>query len=169
MISIFLVLIYLLFIKCDNLSFQEILFYKIVQKTKNVVVSPFSIYQILSLVSNGAYGETQKEILKVLIPYKNIDNETQNTVNLNMIDNLNKISQNKTKNEYKVITLLNANAIFVNKLFPILQTFSLICKKHKSESLNLESVEQVNDWINEKQMEKFQIFYQITINWSLYP
>ena len=46
-------------------SFQVTLFTMLCNDTKqnNVVISPLSIYQGLSFVSNGARGETQKEII----------------------------------------------------------------------------------------------------------
>ena len=93
-IFIFLILIQITLIQTDTLSFQENLFKTILQKDKgkNILISPFSIYQILALTSNGAAEETLEEMLKVLIPYKNIDNEIQNTLNLNLIDIIEKIT-----------------------------------------------------------------------------
>ena len=124
-------------------------------------------------------------MLKVLIPYKNIDNEIQNTLNLNLIDIIEKITpkeeiqnDNENNNEnnngnneenngkfprpIKIITLgpeckgdcevklENANGIFVRKNFSILNEFSLICNNYKVLSSELESVSQVNNWINNK-------------------
>ena len=49
-------------------SFQVTLFTMLCNDTKqnNVVISPLSIYQGLSFVSNGARGETQKEIITAI-------------------------------------------------------------------------------------------------------
>ena len=49
-------------------SFQVTLFTVLCNDTKqnNVVISPLSIYQGLSFVSNGARGETQKEIITTI-------------------------------------------------------------------------------------------------------
>ena len=71
-IFIFLISIQILLIQSDTLSFQENLFKTILQKDKgkNILISPFSIYQILALTSNGAAEETLEEMLKVLIPFK---------------------------------------------------------------------------------------------------
>ena len=44
-------------------------------------ISPLSIYQILSLVSNGANKETQNEILQTLTQDKNISSKTQININ----------------------------------------------------------------------------------------
>ena len=56
-------------------TFQDNLFTKIIENNegKNIMISPFSIYQVLSLLSNGAKGDTQKEILKTLYPDKEIN------------------------------------------------------------------------------------------------
>ena len=91
---IILISIYFSLNQCDTLSFQENLFNNILQneKDKNILISPFSIYQILALTSNGASEETLKEMLEVLIPYKNIDNEIQNTINSNLIQIIEKIT-----------------------------------------------------------------------------
>ena len=165
--SIFIILIsiYFSFIHCDNLSFQEILFKNImkIDKKNNVLISPFSIYEILSLVTNGAVNETQKEMLKVLIPYKEIDNKTLDNINSNLINIIEKINNenklldeieknyNETINEYwevdkKTFILENANAIFINKTLKILDEFSSICDSYKADTFELESVKQVNDW-----------------------
>ena len=55
-IFIFLISIQITLIQTDTLSFQENLFKTILQKDKgkNILISPFSIYQILALTSNGA-------------------------------------------------------------------------------------------------------------------
>ena len=136
---IILISIYFSLNQCDTLSFQENLFNNILQneKDKNILISPFSIYQILALTSNGASEETLKEMLEVLIPYKNIDNEIQNTINSNLIQIIEKITPKevtKIENEEDKnglildilkngffddcnVTLENANAIFVKKKF----------------------------------------------------
>ena len=173
---IILISIYFSLNQCDTLSFQENLFNNILQneKDKNILISPFSIYQILALTSNGASEETLKEMLEVLIPYKNIDNEIQNTINSNLIQIIEKITPKevtKIENEEDKnglildilkngfvddcnVTLENANAIFVKKNFTILDEFSLMCSNYKALSSELESVQQVNDWIKNKTHEK---------------
>ena len=71
--SIFIILIsiHISLIKSDILSFQENLFKTILQEEKgnNILISPMSIYEILTLTSNGAAEETLEEMLKVLVPY----------------------------------------------------------------------------------------------------
>ena len=113
-------------------------------------------------------------MLEVLIPYKNIDNEIQNTINSNLIQIIEKITPKevtKIENEEDKnglildilkngfvddcnVTLENENAIFVKKNFTILDEFSLMCSNYKALSSELESVQQVNDWIKNKTHEK---------------
>ena len=56
----------------ESTSFQLSLFKKIAESNpnSNVILSPLSAYQALSLVSNGARGETQSNIVSKL-GYKN--------------------------------------------------------------------------------------------------
>ena len=169
---IILISIYFSLNQCDTLSFQENLFNNILQneKDKNILISPFSIYQILALTSNGVSEETLKEMLEVLIPYKNIDNEIQNIINSNLIQIIEKITPKevtKIENEEDKnglildilkngfvddcnVILENANAIFVKKNFKILNEFSLMCSNYKALSSELKSVQQVNNWIKRK-------------------
>ena len=50
--------------------FQDTILIKVLEMNKdiNIMISPFSIYQALSILANGAIEETQKEILEVLFP-----------------------------------------------------------------------------------------------------
>ena len=95
-------------------SFQISLFNKINSKYKenNLIISPLSIFQAISLVTNGAEGETQKELLKLL--------DDKEIEEINMINNkiLNKIKDNSS--------LEIANAI-MSKLAP-LNDFTNIAK-----------------------------------------
>ena len=63
-------------------------------KDINIMISPFSIYQALSILANGAIEETQKEILEVLFPDKDIsdNNYTLTQLNTNFIKILNELS-----------------------------------------------------------------------------
>jgi serine protease inhibitor len=164
--SIFIILIsiHISLIKSDVLSFQENLFKTILQEEKgnNILISPMSIYEILTLTSNGAAEETLEEMLKVLDPYKDIDNSILNTLNLNLIDIIDKITPKEESNNNSLqidtsfldgckgdceVTFENANGIFVKKGYSILNEFSLICNNYKAESLELENVAQVNNFL----------------------
>ena len=51
-----------------NCSFQATLFNKMNKEKKgeNLIISPLSIFQALSLAANGARGKTQSEMLDLL-------------------------------------------------------------------------------------------------------
>ena len=63
-----------------NCSFQVSIFNEMnkSKRGKNLIISPLSIFQILSLTTNGAKGQTQKEMIKTL---KGTDIEKLNNVN----------------------------------------------------------------------------------------
>ena len=65
-----------------------------------------------------------------------------------MIQNINLINKYYPNTDESMEIIKNANGIFVKKNYKILKGFSSICNEYKSESLNLESVNQVNNWIN---------------------
>ena len=103
-------------------------------------ISPLSIYQILSLVSNGANKETQNEILQTLTQDKNISSKTQININLNN-ENILKIYENNEN-----ISIANA---ILSKI-SISESFLLISKRYKAFNSILKSAEQVNKWCKEK-------------------
>ena len=118
-------------------SFQISLFNKINSKYKenNLIISPLSIFQAISLVTNGANGETQKELLKLL------DNKE--------IEEINMINSKVLKILKENSSLEIANAI-MSKLSP-LNDFTYIAKNtYESEILPLKNVNQVNKWCDKK-------------------
>ena len=118
-------------------SFQISLFNKINSKYKenNLIISPLSIFQAISLVTNGANGETQKELLKLL------DNKEMEEINMINSKILKKLKENSS--------LEIANAI-MSKLSP-LNDFTYIAKNtYDSEILPLKNVNQVNKWCDKK-------------------
>ena len=120
-----------------NCSFQISLLNKINQKNngKNLVISPLSIFQAISLVTNGANDETQNELLNLL---DNKGLEELNEINSKILSQLKEIS-----------SLEIANAI-MSRLSP-LNKFSKIAKeKYHSEIQPLKNVKQVNKWCDKK-------------------
>ena len=118
-------------------SFQISLFNKINSKYKenNLIISPLSIFQAISLVTNGANGETQKELLKLL------DNKEMEEISMINSKILKKLKENSS--------LEIANAI-MSKLSP-LNDFTYIAKNtYDSEILPLKNVNQVNKWCDKK-------------------
>ena len=123
-------------------TFQTLMLNNLLSNSeKNVCISPLSIYQIVSLLSNGATGKTKNEILKALIPDSAITKKTQLELNLNN----QKILRYYNSNNEKVKM---ANAILAKH--PLLESFAKIAQKYNTYNGLLKSVEQVNNWVNEK-------------------
>ena len=138
------IIIFNSFIICEELTFQTQMFKKIhnttkIESKKNILISPLSVYQIISLLSNGANGKTQEEILKTLLIDENISDKTLDELNSN---NENIIKDVKNSGKIKI-----ANAI-LSKI-ELLNSFINIGKKYDSYIAKLEGVEQVNDWCRE--------------------
>ena len=100
------------------------------QKGKNIMISPLSIYHILSLTTNGAVGDTKTEMLKALY---NQDEDKMNEIN--------KLIYSKIK-DFKTAEI--SNAIFTE--FEPLETFIQKSKEYKADLDLLKSAEQINNW-----------------------
>ena len=103
------------------------------KKGENLIISPTSIYQVLSLLANGANGETQSEMLRSL--------------GSNAIDELNDINYKILSNSASFSTINLANAIMARQ--KPLKNFCDIAEKYLASIDTLESVEQVNEWCSE--------------------
>ena len=119
-----------------NCSFQATIFNKMNKdkKGENLIISPLSIFQALSLAANGAREQTQSEMLDLL------QSDT--------IEELNEIN-------YKIISLFKefttidiANAVMTK--FTPLEDFSNIALEYLAPVEPLESAEQVNNWCSNK-------------------
>ena len=124
----------------ESNSFQLSLFKKVSESNpnSNVILSPLSAYQALSLVSNGARGETQSNIVNTL-GYKN-----QIEVN---VDNQKIIETVEEEKELKI-----TNAVLTT--FTPNESFIQIANKYKALSSKLISAQQVNQWCAEKTENK---------------
>ena len=133
-----LIFIYLILflIYSFNCSFQSKLFNRM-NKGKigeNLIISPLSIFQALSLAANGAKGDTLSEMID-LLEAPSIDD--LNIINYEIISAINK---------FKTIDIANA----VMTKFSPLQDFIDIAEQYCAPVEPLENVEQVNDWCSEK-------------------
>ena len=99
-------------------------------KGDNLMISPLSIYHILSLATNGAVGETKKEMLTAL------GNENQEEMN-----EKNKL-MHSVINNFKTVEL--ANSIF-SKITP-LDSFIEKAKDYRAQIDKLKDEKQINDW-----------------------
>ena len=133
-ICLYLLLIIYSQVSC---SFQITLFNKLNSKYKenNLIISPLSIFQSISLVTNGANGETQKELLKLL------DNKEMEEINMINSKILEKIKENSS--------LEMANAI-MSRLAPLNEFTNLVRINYESEILPLKNANQVNKWCEKK-------------------
>ena len=121
----------------SNLENFEIKIFKEISKLnigKNIVISPLSIYHILSLVANGAKDTTLKELLFTL---NNKNQQKMNKVNKSIFTTITKYT-----NEIEF-----ANAIFT-KINPE-NNFIKIVKEFKAEINILKDTEQINKWCND--------------------
>lgn len=113
---------------------------------ENILISPFSLFIALSMVNNGAEGETKEEIQKVL--HTNLEVDKLNEQNKMLIDNMNQ--------DNKEIQLGIANSIWLNEHFHFQDHFAQNMKKYynaKIEEINLTSPKTliaINDWVKEK-------------------
>ena len=117
-------------------SFQSTIFNGMNKKKRgeNLIISPLSIFQALSLVANGAKKNTQSEILDLL--------------QTDSIDELNEINYQilKALNSFGTIDIANA----VMTRFTPLEEFINIAQKYLAPIEPLKSAEQVNDWCSNK-------------------
>ena len=126
----------LLSINLLTCSFQSTIFNRMSKdkKGENLIISPLSIFQALSLTANGAKGKTQSEMLDLL--------------QCKSIDDLNKVNY-QILSAFKDFTTIDiANAVMTK--FTPLEDFISIAKKYSAPIEPLVSVEQVNKWCSEK-------------------
>ena len=102
------------------------------------MVSPLSIYHILSLTANGAANKTLEEMLKVLCQK---DKKELNACNKSIYSVIE-----------KYVTTEIANAVFT-RFYP-LEGFMKIVKEYKAKVEPLKDAEQVNKWCSNATHEK---------------
>ena len=100
--------------------FEDIILKKILEKNdkkKNIMISPFSIYQVLSNLANGAIDETQKEILQIIFPENEIEdnNSILTQLNNNFINILNDLSKENVIQPST--TTINKEEVIVGKKY----------------------------------------------------
>ena len=119
-----------------NCSFQISIFNEMnkSKKGQNLIISPLSIFQILSLTTNGADSETQLEMIEAL---QNEDLDQLNSINYEILEVLNKCE-----------TVDIANAVMAR--FTPLEKFIEISENYCAPFEELLSAQQVNNWCSEK-------------------
>ena len=140
---LFIILISFIFSqKYNELTFQSTIFSHLYQNSNNnICISPLSLYQSLSFLSNGAVGKTQEEIFQVLIPKIKIDKKTQLLINVN-----NQQIQKYYNSKNGKVKLSNAIALKER----LKNEFEKISKKYDISIINTMTVEAINKWSSEK-------------------
>ncbi len=105
---------------------------------KNIMVSPLSIYHILSLTANGAANKTLEEMLQAL--------SEKGLTELNQNNKLISTTISKLK------TIELANAVFTR--FKPLEDFLKIIKEYKAKLDELKDANQVNKWCSDATHKK---------------
>ena len=120
-----------------NCSFQISLFNQLNKrnKGKNLTISPLSLFQAISLVTNGANGDTQTELLKLL---DDKGMEEINEINFKILSKL------------KEITTLEMGNAIMTKLSPLYKFSKFVADKYNAEIQPLKNVNQVNKWCDNK-------------------
>ena len=133
---LFVLLLSSLILNSIYCSFQSTLFNKMNKEKEgeNLIISPLSIFQALSLAANGAKAKTQSEMLDLL--------------QTDSIDKLNEVNY-KILDAFKEFTTIDiANAVMTR--FNPLKDFSIIADKYLAPIEPLVSAEQVNNWCSNK-------------------
>ena len=125
-----------------NCSFQSTIFSRMAKdkKGQNLIISPLSIFQALSLAANGARGKTLSEMLDVL---KNDSLEELNKINLEILSIIGK---------FTIIDIANA----VMTKFTPLENFTKILEEYLAPIEPLVNVEQINNWCYNKTHGKIE-------------
>ena len=125
-----------LLINSSICSFQSKLFNKMnkAKEGENLIISPLSIFQALSLAANGAKGDTLLEMLDLL--------------EADSLDDLNEINYKILSTSKRFETIDLANAVMTR--FTPLKDFTDIATKYLAPLEPLVSAEQVNSWCSNK-------------------
>ena len=121
------------------MSFIIDIFKKInVPENENIIISPNSIFQILSLFGNITKNNIQKEVLNSL----NFDNITDlNKHNYNLLKIINELKC------YKSINSIFLKKEFLNDYINLTKNFDIYCDE-------INSIEQINNWYSQKTNNK---------------
>jgi serpin B len=111
---------------------------------RNIVISPISASLALGMLNNGAWGQTQKEIQQVLMNNADLSKEELNEFFLRMMSTAQQADAS--------ISLGNANSIWIDPSFPVLDAFVKVNNEWydaevQNENLSdMATVQLINDW-----------------------
>lgn len=118
---------------------------------QNIFISPFSASLALSMLNNGAAGDTQKEIQDVL-GYGNISREALNIYSRKMLKAMTELDPRGV--------FESANSIWIRKDFPVLSDFKTVNKQYydaevrNEDFANPATLALINGWVKEKTHDK---------------
>ena len=144
--------------------FSTYMFYKTFKNAdkENVLLSPFSVYTSLSMLENGANGDTFTELNQALNGYFNLDEALMEFMRISPLpkEQLNNFAKSYNDNsDNKVFSM--ANAFWVSdddSLVPNSDFLSISHDYYDSEFFRLHidssALKTINDWVSAKTNEK---------------
>lgn len=134
-------------------------------KDKNIFISPSSVSLALSMVYNGAEGETKDAMLKTL-QFQNLDTSKINQESLGLINGL--------KNPDEKVELSIANSVWTRKGYDIKPSFLEIVKNNYNaevSSLNFNSpdaAKTINEWVSKNTKGKIPEIVKSTSDQTMF-
>lgn len=119
----------------------------------NLFMSPMSLFMALSMVYNGAEGETKEEIAKVL-QAEGVDEQALNQANASLMSLLHKHSEQ--------VELNIANSIWLNDEFQFQDTFAANNRDYFNAEIeemdvnDTKSSEKINKWVKDATNDKIE-------------
>jgi serine protease inhibitor len=120
------------------------------QKSKNVIISPLSLFTALTVAMNGAKGQTLQQMKKIM----GLESDSMDTLNGNMNALMNYANANKASGEPGVTNI--CNSLWINNTLQINDSYLKTVKKYyNSDTFNAnfssaQTVKDMNQWINDR-------------------
>lgn len=130
----------------------------------NVFVSPVSLLMALSMLQNGADGQTRDEITDAM-QVMGMDTESINRANASLLDHLQRSDEE--------LTFMTANSIWVNDKFTLQEKFKQITQDYylaEAQDMDItdpKSVDRMNEWVQQATGEKIDEIVQAPLDDSL--
>ena len=130
----------------------------IINMINNTMISPLSIYQFLCLLSNETIGNTQKELLQILFPEKELEDKTNTLIekiNYNNIEIISNIEsedleddnyRQKCSSRNSKIRFNDVNGIFIKNDLKLSKQFTQISDKYNTSYFEELSAKIVNEF-----------------------
>ncbi len=131
---------------CQN-EFAYNLFENLLRDDENLFVSPMSVSMVLSMISNGATGESYSQILNAL----GIESENEED-----LASLNRLLLSELPSVDKAVNFSLSNSVWLNNDFNAKNTFIQKCENnydaeiYKTDMYSAQVVDLINNWCNIK-------------------